>query len=69
MALSARNELEGTVVSVERGEVAAEVVVELDGGETVTATITVGSVDRLGLAEGETVSAVIKASDVMISTD
>jgi molybdopterin-binding protein len=68
MALSARNELEGTVVSVERGEVAAEVVVELDGGETVTATITVGSVDRLGLAEGESVSAVVKASDVMIDT-
>jgi molybdopterin-binding protein len=68
MALSARNELEGTVVSVERGEVAAEVVVELDGGETATATITVGSVDRLGLAEGESVSAVVKASDVMIDT-
>lgn len=54
--------------SVRTGEVAAEVVVALDGGETVTATITTGSVERLGLAEGDEVDAVVKASEVMIDT-
>jgi molybdopterin-binding protein len=47
----------------------AEVVIELDGGETVTSTITRGSADRLGLAEGDEVTAVIKASEVMVDRD
>jgi molybdopterin-binding protein len=69
MGLSARNRLSGTVTDIERGEATAEVVVELDGGETVAATITRGSVERLGLEEGDGVDAVIKASDVMINSE
>ncbi len=45
----------------------AEVVVDVDGNE-VTATITSGSVERLGIAEGDEVTAVVKASDVMVAT-
>ncbi|GGK64339.1 MULTISPECIES: TOBE domain-containing protein [Haloarcula] len=69
MALSARNNLSGTIRSVTMDEVMAEVVIELDGGETVTSTITRGSADRLDLAEGDEVSAVIKASEVMVNKD
>ena len=69
MALSARNRLRGTIESVTTNDVVAEVVVELDGGETVTSTITRGSADRLELAEGDEVDAVIKASEVMINKD
>ena len=69
MALSARNNLGGTVRSVTTDDVMAEVVIELDGGETVTSTITRGSADRLDLAEGDEVSAVIKASEVMVDKD
>jgi molybdopterin-binding protein len=69
MGLSARNRLSGTITDVVRGEVASEVVVELASGETVTATITRGSADRLDLHEGDEVDAVIKASEVMISND
>ncbi|PYZ02682.1 molybdenum-pterin-binding protein [Halogeometricum sp. wsp3] len=58
MALSARNNLSGTIRSVTTDEVMAEIVIELDGGETVTSTITRGSADRLDLAEGDEVSAV-----------
>lgn len=66
MALSARNNLSGTVTSVNKDDVMAEVVVELGDGQTVTSTITRSSADRLDLAEGDDVSAVIKASEVMI---
>ena len=66
MALSARNNLSGTIRSVTTNEVMAEIVIELHGGETVTSTITRGSADRLDLAEGDEVSAVIKASEVMV---
>lgn len=66
VSLSARNRLAGTVESVEAGEVVAEVTIELDGGETITSTITRASVDRLGIEEGEEVDAVIKATEVMV---
>ncbi|NHN58396.1 MULTISPECIES: molybdopterin-binding protein [Halorussus] len=66
MALSARNRLAGTVESVEREGLMAEVAVEVDDGQTVTAVITASSAERLGLEEGEEVSAVVKATEVMV---
>jgi molybdate transport system regulatory protein len=69
MSLSARNRLSGTVQSVETSGLMAEVVVELDGGETVTAVITSGSAERLGLEVGSEVNAVIKATEVMVETE
>jgi molybdopterin-binding protein len=69
MSLSARNRLSGAVRSVETSGLVAEVVVELDDGQEVTAVITSGSAERLGLEAGRNVSAIIKATDVMIETD
>ncbi|SFK87843.1 molybdenum-pterin binding domain-containing protein [Halogranum rubrum] len=69
MPLSARNNLTGTVKSLKTDDIMAEVVVELGDGQTVTSTITRSSADRLELAEGDEVSAVIKASEVMIDKD
>jgi molybdopterin-binding protein len=69
MALSARNHLAGTVVSVTKDELMAEIALELGDGQQITATITRGSADRLGLEAGDDAAAVVKASEVMISTD
>ena len=66
MALSARNRLAGTVKSLDKEGLMAEVVVETDGGQEITAVITSSSAERLGLAEGEDVNAVVKATEVMI---
>jgi molybdopterin-binding protein len=68
VALSARNQLRGTVRSVKLGTIMAEVVVDVGGNEIVSA-ITRGSAERLGLSEGSAVTVVIKATDVMLSTD
>jgi molybdopterin-binding protein len=65
--LSARNQLKGTVKSVNLGAIMSEVVVEI-GGQEIVAAITRGSVERLALQEGTEVTAVIKATDVMIGT-
>ncbi len=65
MELSARNQIRGTVTSIKHGAVMAEVVVDIESQE-ITATITNGAVERLRLAVGDRVTAVIKASDVMI---
>jgi molybdopterin-binding protein len=67
MELSARNQLKGTVKAVKSGAVMSEVTVEVTPG-TVTAAITDASRDRLGLKEGDQVSVIIKATEVMIAT-
>ena len=69
MKLSARNVLKGRVVKVTRGQTTAHVKIDVGGGSVVTASITVEAVDELGLKEGSTATAIIKASDVMIATD
>ena len=67
MKLSARNQLNGTVTGIRKGEAIANVVVDV-AGQRLVASITVEAVDELGLAEGSQVTAIIKASDVMIAT-
>jgi molybdopterin-binding protein len=68
MALSARNQLRGVVRSVNLGNVMAEVTVDVGGQELVSA-ITRGSAEALDLAEGQEVTVVIKATEVLIATD
>lgn len=69
MRISARNQLAGTVVKVERGAVMATVTISLSGGERVVAAITKDAVDDLALAEGDQVQAVIKATEIMVAKD
>lgn len=69
MRLSARNQLSGTVVAIERGPVSSLVKVDLGGGHHVSATLTTEAVDDLGLAEGVSVTAVFKASSVMLGVE
>jgi molybdate transport system regulatory protein len=66
LRLSARNQLRGTVQSVKRGAVNAEVSLALAGGAVVTAVITNESVDALGLVEGSNAVAAFKASSVIL---
>ena len=68
MKLSARNQLRGTVTSIRKGEAIANVVLDV-AGQRLVASITVEAVNELGLAEGSEVTAVVKASDVMIATE
>ena len=68
MKVSARNALKGTVKSITKGTVTAHVTIDVNGVE-ITAAITNESVAELGLTEGGTAYAVVKASDVMIGID
>jgi molybdopterin-binding protein len=66
MKLSARNQIPATVTSINSGEAIANV--ELDaGGVRLVASITVEAVKQLGLNEGASVTAVVKASDVIVA--
>jgi molybdopterin-binding protein len=68
MRISARNQLHGTVIAVEKGATTAHVTIDI-GGAVITASITNQAVDELGLAAGKTAYAVVKASDVMVAID
>jgi len=69
MKLSARNMLKGKVKQVNVGAINTEVTVELAGGNEIVSVITKASAERLGLAPGKEVYAVIKATNVMVATD
>lgn len=66
MKLSARNQISGTIVSITPGAVNGSIKVDIGGLNVVTANITEEAIAELGLAEGEAVTVIIKASDVMI---
>ena len=69
MRLTARNMLMGTVVSVTRGPVSTLVKVDVGGGQHVSATVTTEAVDELGITEGKQVTAIFKASAVIIGIE
>jgi molybdopterin-binding protein len=68
MRLSARNQIPARVISINTGEAIANVELEADGVRLV-ASITVEAVRDLGLTEGSQVTAVIKASDVVLAVN
>ena len=67
MKLSARNQIPARVTGITQGEAIANVVLDA-GGVRLVASITVEAVRELGLKEGSEVTAVVKASDVMLVT-
>jgi molybdopterin-binding protein len=68
MQLSTRNRLPGRVTEVVKGEAAARVTVQV-GDNNLVALITRESADELGLEPGKEVTALVKATDVMILTN
>ena len=68
MALSARNQFQGIVKSIRHGAVMTEVVVDV-GGLEIVSLISTSSAKRLRLRKGKPAVAVIKATEVIISTD
>lgn len=66
MELSSRNQLKVTIKSIKFGNIMAEVVMTLPDGQELVAAITRGNAEHLGLKEGDHVTAVIKATEVMV---
>lgn len=69
MRISARNVFKGSVTHVQAGAVNDEVSVDIGGGNKITAIVTHGSTQALGLAAGKPVLAIIKASSVLVMTE
>jgi molybdate transport system regulatory protein len=69
MRLSTRNQLAGTVESLTLGEAMAVVKVTLDGGQTITSSITKDAVLDLALTEGTPVTVLIKSTEVTLAVE
>ena len=70
MRLSTRNQLPGTVTSVQQGEAMAVVKVTLDGGgQLITSSITREAAEDLGLTEGTAVTVLIKSTEVSLAVE
>ncbi len=69
MKISARNVFEGEVKNIELGAIMSNVKIEVTSPEIITAIITKESVEKLGLKEGDKVSAIIKSTEVMVAKD
>ncbi|MDO5118120.1 MAG: TOBE domain-containing protein, partial [Eggerthellaceae bacterium] len=67
--LSARNQIAGTVVAVDKGAVNGHVTIEDADGVKITGSITNEAIEALELAEGKPAVAIIKATDVLVAVD
>ncbi len=65
MQLSARNQLKAKITHIKNGPVSTELTLDLNG-QTMVSTITTESANTLGLKTGDNVTALVKASSVMI---
>ena len=68
MSISIRNRLPGTIEKIVSDRVVSEITIRTAAG-VVTSIITTGSVQRMNLKEGDSVFAVIKATEVSIEKD
>lgn len=69
MKISARNVFQGTISAIKLGSVNTEVDITLGGNDKIVAIVTNGSVESLRLTAGKAVTALIKASSILVMTD
>ena len=68
MAISARNKLEGKIVAIKTGDIVTHVTIKV-GKNLIESVITTQSAEEMNLKKGDTVAAVVKATEVMISKE
>jgi molybdopterin-binding protein len=69
MKISARNQFKGTIIELKPGVVTAKVIIDIGGGNIISSVITMDSVDDLKLKPGDSVTAFIKSTEVMIGKE
>ena len=68
MPISARNHLKGKITGLKLGDVMAHVTIKV-GQNVIESVITRQSADEMNLKKGDTVTAVVKATEVMVSKE
>ena len=68
MSISARNHLKGKITALKLGDIMAHVTIKV-GQNVIESVITRQSAEEMNLKKGDTVTAVVKATEVMVSRD
>jgi molybdopterin-binding protein len=61
--------LEGTIENVELGAVMASIKIKVESPGLITALITKESAEKLNLKDGDTVTAIIKSTEIMVGKE
>lgn len=69
MKTGARNNLTGKITQIKKGDIMAQVKVEIDPGAAMSSVMTVDSLNDLNIAEGDQVKLIVKAVNVLIVKD
>jgi len=69
LKISARNRLKGTVQEVDKGIITAKVKIKIEAPAVITAIISKEAVEELDVKAGDTIEAVIKATEVMVAKE
>lgn len=69
MKISARNQLKGKVIDIQKGSVNAIVKIDIGGGNIISSTISLESIKELKLEIGKEAIAIIKATSVMVGVE
>ena len=67
--ISARNQIEGTIVKVAEGAVNGHIAIETAEGVVISGSITNTAIEELGFVEGGKAVAIIKSTDVLVAVD
>ncbi len=67
MQISTRNQLLGTITSITLGNIVAEIVIELRGGQEIVSVISYLDSERMNLQVGDQITVLVQTSDVMIA--
>lgn len=69
MKVSARNQLKGKIVAIEKGAVNAIVKIDIGGGNVIASTISIEAINELKLEVGKSAYAIVKATSVIVGVD
>jgi molybdopterin-binding protein len=69
MKISARNQFKGKILSIKEGAVNGIVIIDIGGGNKMSATISMDSIKELDLKAGGEAYAIVKATAVMVGID
>ncbi|WP_040952642.1 TOBE domain-containing protein [Gorillibacterium massiliense] len=69
MKISARNQLSGTIIKIVKGQVNANIVLDIGGNQTITSIVSLDALEELELTVGSEVTALFKASSVLLMTE
>jgi molybdate transport system regulatory protein len=66
MKYGARNQIEGKITKIKKGDVMGQVTLEIPADSVMNSVMTTESIEDLGIKEGESIKVIVKAINVLL---